>query len=208
MRLLPLLLSAHPSAWTADAGQEERQGPSVTGCCRFCGFDAGDRREPFHCNGDHTDQSADNIVAACPLCHLSQHPDRPQIDAEAVLIWLPEISQAGLNCLVRGIHSVLHRHGEPATAARTPRGTAPELIAAFRTFRALRARSSPALDRLGTTSFADLGAALLNLRPATYARRAELLAGLRLLPLGQLFREGRDVYPEMLAAWASPQSSA
>ena len=38
--------------------------------------------------------------------------------------------------------------------------------------------------------------------------RAELLAGLRLLPLGQLFREGRDVYPEMLAAWASPQSSA
>ncbi|MDJ0390691.1 hypothetical protein QMO56_21480 [Roseomonas sp. E05] len=208
MRLLPLLLSAHPSAWTADAGPEERQGPSVTGCCRFCGFDAGDRREPFHRNGDHTDPSPDNVVAACPLCHLSQHPDRPQIDAEAVLIWLPEISQAGLNCLVRGIHSVLHRHGEPATAARTPRGAAPELVAAFRTFRALRERSSTALDRLGTTSFADLGAALLHLRPATYARRAELLAGLRLLPLGQLFRDGRDVYPEMLAAWASPQSRA
>ena len=35
--------------------------------------------------------------------------------------------------------------------------------------------------------------------PAT--ARAELLAGLRLLPLGQLFRGGRDVYPEMLTGW-------
>ena len=201
MRLLPLLLSAHPSAWTADAGQKEQQASAPQGCCRFCGFDAAGRQEPFHRNGDHTDQAADNVVPACPLCHLCQHPDRPHIDAEATLIWLPEMSQAGLNCLVRGIHLLLHRHNEPATAQRAPRDRSLELIAAFRTFRALRERAAPALDRLGSNSFADLGTALLGLSPSSYANRAELLAGLRLLPLGQLFRAGRDVYPDMLTGW-------
>ncbi len=37
-----------------------------------------------------------------------------------------------------------------------------------------------------------------------YARRGELLGGTRLLPLGQVFRDGRDVYPDMLQAWVKP----
>ena len=37
--------------------------------------------------------------------------------------------------------------------------------------------------------------------PGDYARRGELLGGTRLLPLGQVFRDGRDVYPDMLQAW-------
>lgn len=206
MRLLPLLLSAHPSAWTADAGQEERQDLLVTGCCRFCGFDAGDWREPFHCNGDHTDQSANNIVASCPLCHLCQHPERPEIDAEAALIWMPAISQAALMSLVRGIHLIAYRHGQPPSLERPPRTSDAGLVAAYRTYDALRECARPALDRIGSQSFADLGVALLGLSASAYAKRAELLAGLRLLPLGRLFRGGRDAYPEMLTAWASPQS--
>jgi intracellular multiplication protein IcmJ len=115
---------------------------------------------------------------------------------------LPEMSQAGLNCLVRGIHHILHRHDEPTPMQRTPRGSTPDVVTAFRTFRALRERAVPAFDRLGSKSFADLGAALLGLSPAAYAKRAELLAGLRLLPLGRLFRDGQDIYPAMLTAWA------
>lgn len=203
MRLLPLLLSAHPSAWTADAGSAEgRDRPQSFARCRFCGFMAGDRQEAFHLSGDHADATETNVVPACPLCHLAQHPEREQIDAEATLIWMPEMSQAVLNCLVRGIHQTLHRLGEPVDMSRTPRRAGPALIAAFRAFRALQDRAPPALDRLGTNSFADLGAALLDLCPAAYARRAELLAGLRLLPLGQLFRNGQDIYPQMLTAWA------
>ncbi|GAV36364.1 hypothetical protein ROTAS13_04051 [Roseomonas sp. TAS13] len=201
MRLLPLLLSAHPSAWTADAGQEVGQAGAHQGCCRFCGFDAAGRQEPFHRNGDHTDLSAANVVPACPLCHLCQHPDRPHIDAEATLIWLPEMSQAGLICLVRGIHLALRRHAEPVTARRPPRARAAELVPAYRTFRALLERAAPARDRLGSNSFAELGTALLALSPSSYANRAGLLAGLRLLPLGQLFRDGQDIYPDMLQGW-------
>ena len=201
MRLLPLPLSAHPSAWTADAGPVEGRDPLPPAPCRFCGFAAGSWQERFHCNGDHTDDTADNLVPACPLCHLAQHPERPQIDAEATLIWMPEMSQAVLNCFVRGIHLVLHRHGEPPDMRRSPRSSAPGVVEAFRAYRALRERAAPAFDRLGSHSFADLGAALLDLSPRAYARRAELLAGLRLLPLGQLYHGERDIYSEMLTAW-------
>lgn len=175
----------------------------MSAACRFCGFEAGDWQERFHCNGDHADDSAANIVPACPLCHLAQHPERPQIDAEARLIWMPEMSQAGLNCLVRGLHLTLHSHGHQVDLRRPPRDAAPRLVAAFRAFHALRERAAPAIDRLGSNSFAELGAALLDLRPDRYEGRADLLAGLRLLPLGQLYRGGRNIYPEMLTAWAA-----
>lgn len=171
--------------------------------CQFCGFIAGNWQEGFHCNGDHADDSAGNLAPACPLCHLSQHPERPDIDSEAALIWLPEMSQAMLNSFVRSIHLILHANREPADMRRGPRSSAPGVLEVFRAYRALRERAAPALDRVGSNSFADLGASLLHLSPKAYARRAELLAGLRLLPLGQLYRGGRDVYPEMLTAWAS-----
>ncbi len=210
MRLLPLLLSAHPSAWTADASVAEERGrdpkPSQ---CRFCDVDAVGRIEPFHCNGDHADNTPDNVVPACPLCHLAQHPDRPRIDAETVLIWMPEMSQAALNRVVRGIHLDLHRGGEPVDMRRPPRGASPRSVAAYRAYRALHERSTPALDRLGTNSFAQLGSALLDLSPAHYDRRGELLAGLRLLPLGRLYHDQQDIYPDLLTAWAAkPQSTA
>ena len=111
------------------------------------------------------------------------------------------MSQAVLNCLVRGIHLTLHRGGETTDLRRASRSPAAGVVEAFRAYRALRERATPAFDRLGSNSFAVLGAALLDLRPAAYARRADLLAGLRLLPLGQLYRNGQDVYPEMLTAW-------
>ena len=207
MRLLPLPLSAHPSAWAASAEPAEGQDPASSAPCQFCGFNAGSWQERFHCDGDHANDSADNLVPTCPLCHLSQHPERPQIDAEATLIWMPEMSQAMLNCFVRNIHLTLHGNNEPADMRRTPRSGSPGVLEAFRAYRALRDRAAPAFDRLGSNSFADLGAALLDLSPNVYARRAELLAGLRLLPLGQFFHDGQDVYSRMLTAW-NPTSTS
>ena len=34
-----------------------------------------------------------------------------------------------------------------------------------------------------------------------YARRGALLGGLRLLPRGRLFEDGRDVYPAIVDTW-------
>ena len=127
------------------------------------------------------------------------------IDDEAVLIWLPEMTQAALNALARGVHLRLAAHGalhlsstqRPAGAdSSAPRALAAALSAAF----ALRARSDEALARLGTTSPRALGEALARLKTETYAARARLLGGLRLWPLGRFYHDGEDIYAELLAA--------
>lgn len=47
----------------------------------------------------------------------------------------------------------------------------------------------------------DLARALLRLSPAVHARRAALLGGVRLLPLGRFFVAGEDVYPKIVDTW-------
>ena len=213
MGLLPLIPSAHPSAWTADAAGGGRQQCPLPdpdpnpGPCRFCGQPPAGWQAPFHRNGDHADDTPENIVAACPLCHLAQHLNRPTIEQEAVLVWLPEMTQGVLNGLVRGIHLILHAHGEPAPLERRPRAETDAVFAAYAAHKALQDRSAAARARFGTTSPRQLGAALLALSPAAYADRAERLGGVRLLPRGRLFRGGDDIYPEILAAWAAVRSN-
>ena len=64
MRLLPLLPSAHPTAWTADADTERvreahhaalvRDGHT----CRFCGFHIGTRQRVFHLDGNSANDNS------------------------------------------------------------------------------------------------------------------------------------------------------
>ena len=206
MNLLPLALSAHASAWNPAGvpGGAEGQGcPALDVLCRFCGLDAAGWQEPFHLDGDHDDASPDNRVPACPLCHLCQHLDRPRIHEEAALIWLPQVSKAAVIALARAANLVLHAHGEPAHMGRgRPVRDTPALRAAWAACHALRERAVSAEERLGSASPPDLAAALLALSPAARARGAVLLRGLRLLPLGRLYQQGRDVYPQVLDSWA------
>src|ERR1700726_3406064 len=100
-----LTLSAHPSAWTADADQGERGGRGPSGItCQFCGQLTAGWQKAYHLNDDHADHRAANIAVSCPLCHLPQHLHRPEIDREAVLIWLPEMAQGAVNIIARHIH--------------------------------------------------------------------------------------------------------
>lgn len=207
MDLLPLVLSAHASAWNP-AGAPGRAGgqvarPALDVSCRFCGLDAAGWQEPFHLDGDHANTAPGNVVDACPLCHLCQHLDRPRIQEEAALIWLPQRSQADVVALARAVHLVLHAHGEPAHLGRgRPARDTPALRAAWTAFDALRARAVQAEERLSTSSPLDFATALLTLSPAARARGAVLVRGLRLLPLGRLYQDGRDVYPQVLDCWA------
>ncbi len=205
MTVLPLALSAHPSAWNP-AGVPGRGGGQATPAdpaCRFCGLDAAGWQEAFHRDGDHANLARGNVVSACPLCHLCQHLDRPSIHEEAALIWLPELSQAAVIALARSAHLVVHAHGEPPHMDRgRPVRDEPALRAAWAAFHALRGRSRAAKQRLGTASPLVFATALLGSPPAAHAKGALLLRGLRLLPLGRLYREGQDVYPKALDAWA------
>ena len=71
--------------------------------CYFCGFESRRHQEIHHLNDDHLDNSLDNLVTICPLCHQTFHLDVASITNSGKIIWLPEFSQQELNYLSRAI---------------------------------------------------------------------------------------------------------
>src|SRR5208282_4683983 len=101
MRLQPLVLSVRESGRKAGCAQSS---------CPFCGVRFAEGQEPFLC----PDGSAD---FSCAPCHLVCHLERDTIAEEAVLIWLPEMTQAALNALAHGALKRLARDGALDRAA-------------------------------------------------------------------------------------------
>lgn len=155
----------------------------------------------------------------CAVCNILQNLTRPAIEHEAVLIWWPEFPQTRIMTLTRCAHQMLI---QALGDDRTPRNTAwHRLISAITTgeqtdmipvrcqaplsvLRAFHRRSSEAQRRLETTSPRQLATALLmanRSEPQTKASIANLLKGLRLLPLGRLYDGTTDIYPELLREW-------
>jgi intracellular multiplication protein IcmJ len=165
-------------------------------------------QERFDSSGEGKGNAPREPVWNCVLCGLPRRLTGPEIEKEAVLIWLPELGQAGLNVLVRGIHVIAARHGEPPHLDERPRTDDPALRAVFSAYAALRARAAGAITRLGTASPLDLGHALLDLPGGRYVERAVWRGGIRLLPLGRLFRDGRDIYPGLVDELANAPGGA
>ena len=184
MRLAPLILSVCESGRKAGCARSS---------CPFCGVRFAEGQEPFLC----PDGSAD---FSCAPCHLVRHLERDTIAEEAVLIWLPEMTQAALNALAHGAHRRLARDGALHRAA-SPFGLSPEQVpnGALEAIRALEARSFEAETQLGASSHRVLGAALMRMKPKAYEDRARLLGGLRLWPRGRFFVDGEDIYPQLIA---------
>jgi len=197
MRLLPLTLSAHAPSWLT--GSHELKVGGGQNSCRSCGLKTASWRELRQFNEDHADVARQTVVPACVLCYLVQHLERDTIDDEALLIWLPEMTQGALNALARGVHLRLGADGDPINWDRRPPSHNAAARSAFSAFMALRDRAAEAESRLGTSSPTELCAALSRAPPDVYAKRDVLLDGLRLLPLGRFFRGGRDIYPALLS---------
>ena len=87
MRLAPLTLSVCENGAPGGAHRSS---------CPFCGVRLAEGREPFLC-GDGSEESS------CVPCSLVRHLERQTIAEEAVLIWLPDLSQAALNALALAI---------------------------------------------------------------------------------------------------------
>ena len=118
------------------------------------------------------------------------------------VVWLPEVEQAVLNVLVRGVHLILHAHDTPATLTTRHMPDEPALRAAWRAYAALDARKADATRVIDSHHPRDLANALVAMSPRDYRRRERLLGGLRLLHRGQRMRQGQDLYPAQLALWA------
>lgn len=203
MPLRALTPSASFSGWF-ESGRDATRAPSAAladAPCAFCGIRSGKWQRPCHLDADPENDTSVNRVAACPLCALVRHLERPRIDEEAALVWLPEMSQPAVNTLLREIHIQLRALGEGLHAAACFRLDTRERRTLYHARAALAARAGDAASRLGTGAPSELGSALLRLSPAGQARSGALLGGLRLLPLGRLYEAGEDVYPAIVDAW-------
>lgn len=214
--LLPIILSVKAANWrmnddgSAEADSEfqlvrkkvlERDEFS----CRFCAFKAPKYQEVHHLNDDHSDNRPQNLVTACIYCHLCAHIGLAGKNNEAVLVWLPEIEQAALHHVVRTIqfsaywgkkHSV-DKRTDPKTQAMAKMiaSTASALEGK------LRAREAGAQRLLGTSDPLELSNLFLKMPNEVYARRGEILTGIRLLPLGRRVQEGGDIMGKIVEGW-------
>lgn len=71
--------------------------------CYYCDFKSPKHQEIHHLNDDHDDNSLDNLVTICPLCHQNFHLDTISNTNGGKIIWLPEFTQQELNYLCRAI---------------------------------------------------------------------------------------------------------
>jgi intracellular multiplication protein IcmJ len=184
MRLTPLTLSVC---------ENESPSGAQRGSCPFCGVRLAEGREPFLCSDGCEEWS-------CVPCSLVRHLERETIAEEAVLIWLPDLSQAALNALANGVHRRLAAEGALYLAASPFVASSSERPnPALEAIRAIEMRRADAETLFGTSSPRVLGQALMRAKPDLYAQRATRLGGLRLWSLGKFFVDGEDVYPRLIA---------
>lgn len=169
--LLPLI----PSVGRALTAQ-----PADSDCCAYCGGAAGKWA----------------AVGACVLCQPVLQLDRPQIDDEAALAWIPEITQAALNRIMRELHCRLHVSSGGSNADRGPHYVS----------RTIKGRVGAAAEALGTDRPSELAQALAIVSPAAYADRHRRLASVRIVSTGRFFDDGQDVYPQVLDEWCKPET--
>ncbi|MDE1905062.1 MAG: hypothetical protein KGH75_01245 [Rhodospirillales bacterium] len=128
---------------------------------------------------------------------------RPRIDEEACIVWIPELSQAAINVVIRRLHLVLRAHGERVETGAKPTKTTGMIPTLYHVGQGFLERRREATARLGSSSPSDLADALLRLPSEAYQARDRLLGGARLLPLGHIFDGAADIYPEIVDSWAA-----
>jgi hypothetical protein len=193
MKLQALMLSASiETAREAAPLADAAKGDAVR--CDFCAQP--DATFPARARGP-----AGEIIRGCALCFLAEHLERPRIDEEASLIWLPEVSQVVINTLMRVIHIRLRALGETLHAEFRLALDTEERRRLFHARALLKGRAAAAGARLGTERPSELAGAMLRFSGAAYRQRFKLLGGLRLLPSGRFFEGDRDIYPEIVDRW-------
>lgn len=78
--------------------------------CQYCGFRAKKYQHIHHLDDDHDNNTEENLVTICPLCHMSQHIGIAGVKGMGTLIYLDQetfgdfrlnLSQEKLNHFVR-----------------------------------------------------------------------------------------------------------
>ena len=187
MNFLPILLSVKRKAFRADSPNPSSMDRTYIDArkkalerdkhtCRFCGYRSS-KNEVHHLNDDHEDQSLNNLMTACVLCHMCFHIAFAGTQGRGKLIYLPDasITQADFNQMIRQLWVA------ETIGAGDAKGTATQLLAR------LDKAELHAASILGTSSPAILGDHLSCLSDEEYAKRGDALTGIYFLPTKQAY---------------------
>lgn len=157
--------------------------------CQFCDFDTKKYQEIHHLDDNHENNSPDNLITTCTLCHMCFHIGFAGIKNRGVLIYCKEgknVSnfQARLNNLTRNLWACVASNDKKLAVRATD------------FLKRLESLRVPASDYLGTSDPVFLANYLRDLSDEDYEKRKDILSGIYLLPL----REG---YPEHVKYWNS-----
>lgn len=160
--------------------------------CQFCDFDAKNFQEIHHIDDNHENNSPENLVTTCVLCHMCFHIGYAGLKNRGVLIYLEEGKsipnfQAKLNNLVRTMWMCTFSDDKKLVMQATDY------------LKRLESLRIPASDYLGTSDPIFLANYLRELEEEDYTKRKERLSGIYLLPL----REG---YPNHIQYWQKKMS--
>ena len=202
MRNLRVGLSTPPDPYT-DCGcfddvSTAVPGPAVRAAqrrddyvCQFCGFQSAKYQV---CHGPEAG-GADALVTACIFCKQVTDLDRVPGMRSAVLIWLPELSQAALNCAMPEVY--VNRIGRDRAAGSRARDLLDRLVA----------RREVAKTRFGSDDPAELVRRLRSAGDDRGEIDAALADGLRVLPLDRMIVRAEQLefnqFPQILAFWRS-----
>ena len=158
-------------------------------CC-FCGFRAVQYQRIV--------RMPDGPATACSFCEQAMSLERASLMGGGILIWLPEITQAELNHILRAIY----------VARACADGAMTE--AANRALDALTARRAEAKKRLGSDEPFFLATVLQeNMTDGEYAAACAKLEGIRFLAPDRHMVHGRngdfDGFPQIVQFWRSAQ---
>ena len=153
--------------------------------CRFCQFQASKYQEVHHLDDDHANNTGDNLITACTLCHQVHHLGMCGVRNGGFIAAIPELTQTEINHIVRGIYV------QDLIETQEVRDKNKSLLALF------ELRGTDTLKNIYGTDLRDAltwGQILSDLPDDLYEKRAEILAPLRLVPTVEAFNEGQLDY--------------
>lgn len=183
MKYYPITLGVKRTNWSAKDGNAahvaDHQQASETvfqrddHTCQCCGFKAKQWQKILHLNGNTNDFSDKNVLTTCIFCHQCFDLESVAEMESGMLIWLPEMSQADLNNLMRAVY-----------VSRRAQGNINKL--ALKIIDMLYARGEEARRRLGSDSPEALALVMRDfLTTGEYRKAQKAIDGIRLLPLAK-----------------------
>jgi intracellular multiplication protein IcmJ len=154
--------------------------------CYYCDFVSKKHQEIHHLNDDHEDNSMDNLVTVCPLCHQSYHLDTASTTNGGKIIWLPEFSQQELNYLCRAIFIAIEEAEQAELEQRETIGFAKiaRMLEASLVERTLITEQHIQPGASDPVNFAN---ALINMSEKQYEKKDQFLKPFKLLHLKSRF---------------------